>query len=85
MEIATHFSPMQEVPAKIVEAKVFFKLNTHFGFWRVVPSPKSQNLTMITTLFVRYRSKMLPFDITSAREVSHRKISEILEIFNLRI
>ena len=49
------------------------------GFWHVSVEEESTYLTTFQTPFGRYRWKRMPFGISSAPEVFHRKMHEFIE------
>lgn len=54
-------------------------LDVRKGFWDVELEEESSFLTTFNTLFERYRWKRMPFGISSAPEVFHRRMHELIE------
>ncbi len=69
---------VEQILAKLAEAKVFSKLDANSGFWQIPLSPESSQLTTFITLFGRYSFNRLPSGITSRLEHFQRRMSEIL-------
>ena len=58
------------------EANLFTKLDANSGFWQV---PLSESLRLLTTPFGRYCFNKLPFGITRAPEVFHKRMNSLLQ------
>ncbi|XP_064469765.1 uncharacterized protein K02A2.6-like [Ornithodoros turicata] len=70
---------VEEVLGSIGPARFFTKLDANSGFYQIMLSEKSQELTTFITPFGRYCFQRLPFGITSAPEVFQRKIAQVLD------
>lgn len=72
---------IEEIVAKMPNAKVFTVLDATSGFWQVELDDESSLLTSTTfnTPFGRYRFTRLPFGIKSAPEVFQKYMSQMLE------
>ena len=70
---------IEEVVARMPEAKVFSVLDATSGYWQMKLNEESSKLCTFNTPFGRYRFTRLPFGIKSAPEVFQKKISQVLE------
>lgn len=70
---------IEDVSAKMAQAKTFSVLDASNGFWQVQLDDNSSYLTTFNTPFGRYRWRRMPFGIKSAPEVWQRKMNEIIE------
>lgn len=68
-----------EIIAKLSGAKVFSSLDAASGFWQIPLHPDSCRLATFITPFGRYCFRRLPFGISSAPEIFHRKMQETLQ------
>ncbi|XP_060083465.1 uncharacterized protein LOC132563689 [Ylistrum balloti] len=76
-----HF-PMKtidDVTAKVANAKYFSKFDAESGFWQIVLDEPSSNLCTFNTPFGRYKFLRVPFGISSAPEVFQRAMSEVFK------
>ena len=71
-------SSVEESLAKLVNSKIFSKLDAKGGFWQIPLSKESRLLTTFVTPFGRLCLNRLPFGICSASELFQRTVSEIL-------
>ena len=58
---------------------MFAVLYVRNGFWHVKLDERSSRLTTFNTPFGRYRYKRMPFGISSAPEVFHKKMHQLIE------
>ena len=70
---------VEEVAAKVNNAKVYSVLDASNGYWQIKLSKDSQKYTTFNTPFGRYKYLRLPFGIKSSSEVFQRTVSQILE------
>ena len=70
---------VEEVAAKVNNAKVYSVLDASNGYWQIKLSKDSQKYTTYNTPFGRYKYLRLPFGIKSSSEVFQRSVSQILE------
>ena len=70
---------VEEVAAKVNNAKVYSVLDASNGYWQIKLSKDSQKYTTFNTLFGRYKYVRLPFGIKSSSEVFQRTVSQIIE------
>ena len=68
---------VEEVVARMPNAKVFSVLDASSGFWQIKLDQESSKLCTFNTPFGRYRFKRLPFGICSAQDVFQDVMSEI--------
>ena len=73
---------VEEVAAKVNNAKVYSVLDASNGYWQIKLSKDSQKYTTFNTPFGRYKYLRLPFEIKSSSEVFQRTVSQILENLN---
>ena len=73
---------IDEIVAKLGEAKVFSVVDAKDGFWQVPLKEESSALTCFNTPFGRYRWTVMPFGIKSAPEVFQQRMVEALEGLN---
>ena len=69
----------EEIMAQFSGAKIFSKLDASQGFWQMKLSEESSKLCTFITPFGRYKYKRLPFGISAAPEIYHKKVHEIFE------
>lgn len=67
-----------EITAKLSGTTMFTSLDAASGFWQMHLHPESSKLATFITPFGRHAYKRLPFGITSAPEIFHRKMAETL-------
>ena len=70
---------VEEIVARIPNAKVFSVLDASSGFWQVKLDRKSAKLCTFNTPFGRYMFTRLPFGISSAPDVFQTIMSEMFE------
>lgn len=70
---------VEEIAAKIPEAKVFTVLDAKSGYLQIKLDYESSLLTTMNTPIGRYRWLKLPFGIKSAPELYQRAMDEMLE------
>ncbi|GBN74200.1 hypothetical protein AVEN_6401-1 [Araneus ventricosus] len=63
-------------------AKIFSIIDANSGFWQIMLHPESSALTTFIAPFGRFKSKRLPFWISSAPEVFQKRIRECLKGLN---
>ena len=68
---------VEEVVARMPNAKIFSVLDASSGFWQIELDQESSKLCTFNTPFGRYRFKRLPFGICSAQDVFQDVMSEI--------
>ena len=68
---------VEEVVARMPNAKIFSVLDASSGFWQIELDQESSKLCTFNTPFGRYRFKRLPFGICSAQDVFQHVMSEI--------
>ena len=68
---------VDEALAKLVNAKVFSKLDAKSGFWQIPLSSQSKELTIFISPRGRFCFNRLPFGISSAPEFFQREMSNI--------
>lgn len=70
---------IEEIVARIPNAKVFSVLDASSGFWQVKLDCESAKLCTFNTPFGRYMFTRLPFGISSAQDVFQSVMSEMFE------
>ena len=70
---------IEEIAAKLSDAKVFSTLDASSGFWQVKLDDISANLCTFNSPFGRYKFLRLPFGINSTPEVFQRKMTQTFE------
>ena len=70
---------MEEVAAKVNNAKMYSVLDASNEYWQIKLSKDSQKYTTFNTPFGRYKYLRLPFGIKSSSEVFQRTVSQIIE------
>ena len=70
---------VEEVAAKVKNAKVYSVLDAWKGYWQIRLTKDSQKYTTFNSPFGRYKYLRLPFGIKSSSEVFQSTISPILE------
>ncbi len=70
---------VDETLAKLSGARVFSKLDANNGYWQIPLAEKSRKLTTFVTPHGRFCFNKLPFGISSAPELFHRRINGILD------
>ena len=70
---------VEEVAAKVKNAKVYSVLDASNGYWQIRLTKDSQKYTTFNSPFGRYKYLRLPFGIKSSSEVFQRTIFQILE------
>ena len=69
---------VDEVLAQLSGATTFSKLDANSGFWQIPLADQSRSLTTFITPYGRFQFNKLPFGITCAPELFHRRMSQIL-------
>ena len=69
---------VEETLAQVTGATVFSKLDANSGYWQIPLSESSKHLTTFVTPSGRYCFNKLPFGISSASEIFHKRMSRIL-------
>ncbi|GFO17503.1 polyprotein [Plakobranchus ocellatus] len=69
----------EEITTRLTGAKEFSKLEANSGYWQIPLDEDSQLLTTFNTPQGRYCFTRMPFGITSAQEVFHKRIHEAFE------
>ena len=67
---------IEEVVAKMPEAKYFAVIDAKTGFWQIPLDENSSMYTAFNTPFRRYRFKRMPYGIKSGSEVFQRAMEE---------
>ena len=70
---------IEEVAAKLSDAKIFSVLDAGQAFWQIELDEDSSQLVTFNTPFGRYKFKRLPYGIKSAPEVFQKRLSQMLE------
>ena len=70
---------IEEITTRLTGAKVFSKLDANSGYWQIPLEEESQLLTTFNTPQGRYCFTRMPFGITSAQEIFHKRINEAFE------
>ena len=70
---------IEEIAARMPNAKYFSVLDASSGFWQVQLDHESSKLCTFNTPFGRYMFKRLPFGISSAQDVFQSIMSDIFE------
>ena len=70
---------IEEVTARMPNAKVFSVLDAKSGFWQIPLDEASSLLCTFNTPHGRYKFKRLPFGIKSAPEVFQKHMKQLLE------
>ena len=70
---------VEEVAAKVKNAKIYSVLGASNGYWQIRLTKDSQKYTTFNSPCGRYKYLRLPFGIKSSSEVFQRTISQILE------
>lgn len=70
---------IDEIAAKVKNAKYFTKLDANKAFWQIELSENSRELTTFNTPFGRYYFNRLPYGICSSPEVFYRVFNQIFE------
>ena len=70
---------IEDICSKLAGAKYFSVLDAAQGFYQIELEEDSTDYTTFSTPFGRYKFLRLPFGISSAPEVFHRAIAEMLE------
>jgi hypothetical protein len=65
---------LEEVTAKLSNAKFFTKLDARSGYWQIKLDQESSMLTTFNTPFGRFRFLRMPFGIHSAQDVFQRLV-----------
>ena len=66
---------IEEVVAKMPEAKYFAVIDAKTGFWQIPLDENSLMYTAFNTPFGRYRFKRMPYGIKSGSEVFQRAMN----------
>ena len=80
--IKREYYPMrmiEEIAARMPNAKFFSVLDASSGYWQVQLDPESAELCTFNTPFGRYKFKHLPFGLSSAPDVFQKVMSEMFE------
>ena len=70
---------VEDVTARLTNAKVFSVLDAKKGFWQVKLTEQSSFYTTFNTPFGRFRWLRMPFGISSTPEIWQRKMHEAIE------
>ena len=73
------FTTIDEILPELGKAKVFSTVDTKKGFWHIKLNEQSSQLTTFWTPFGRYRWLRMPFGISSAPEIFHLKMQQVLQ------
>ena len=71
-----HLPTIEDIMARMPNAKVFSKLDASSGYWQIEVDDKSADLLTFNTPFGRYRFNRLPFGVWSASEIFGKSIYE---------
>ncbi|KAJ8381193.1 hypothetical protein SKAU_G00019710 [Synaphobranchus kaupii] len=69
----------EEIVSEMTGAKYFSKMDASNGFWQLKLDEESAKLCTFNTPFGRYSYQRLPFGISSAPEIFHRAMEQIVE------
>lgn len=70
---------LEEITAKLSKANYFSTLDAKHGFWQVALHESSTDLCTFNTAFGRFKFLRMPYGISSASEIFHRKLYEYFE------
>lgn len=70
---------VEDTLAKLAGSTVFSTLDANSGFWQIPLTEKASKLTTFITPFGRFRFLRMPFGITSAPEIFHRRVQSLLD------
>lgn len=76
------FPTVDEIAARVGNAKFFCKLDAQSGFWMLPLDEASSRLCTFQTLWGRYSFLRLPFGLNCSSEIFHAEISETFNDFN---
>ncbi|XP_064410442.1 uncharacterized protein K02A2.6-like [Latimeria chalumnae] len=74
-----HIPTRNEILGEMAGAKMFTILDASNGFWQISLSKNSRKLCTFNTPFGRNCFKCLPFGLTSAPEIFHRTMQQMLD------
>ena len=69
----------EEIMAQLAGPKIFSKMDASQGFWQLTLTEESSKLSTFNTPFGQYMYKRLPFGISAAPGIYHKKVHEIFE------
>lgn len=69
----------EHVLGPLAEAKYLSKINANCVSWQFKLAEESQHLMTVLTLFEKFKSRSLPFSITSAPEFFQKKMTQFFE------
>ena len=69
---------LEDVAPELAGAEVFSKLDASSGYWQIPLHPESSRLTTFITPSGRFCFRRLPFGITSAPEIFHKRMTNLL-------
>ncbi|XP_063635188.1 uncharacterized protein K02A2.6-like [Cydia splendana] len=64
----------EEITAELLGAKYFSTLDAKQGFWQVKLHPSCTDLCTFNTVFGRYKFLRMPYGISSASEIFHKRL-----------
>lgn len=64
----------EEITANLLGAKYFSTLDAKQGFWQVKLHPSSTDLCTFNTVYGRYKFLRMPYGISSASEIFHKRL-----------
>lgn len=67
---------LEEITVNLKGAKYFSTLDAKQGFWQVQLNKESTDLCTFNTVFGRYKFLRMPYGISSASEIFHKKLYE---------
>ena len=70
---------LDEITVKLKDSKVFSTLDANKGFFQILLTENSKELTTFNTPFGRYCFNRLPFGLSSSPEIFHRVFSNIFK------
>ena len=70
---------IDSILGQLSKARLFSKLDTNNGFWKIPPAESSHHLTTFITLCGLFCFNKMPFGISSAPERFQKWMNEILE------
>ncbi|XP_045541431.1 uncharacterized protein LOC123722914 [Papilio machaon] len=71
-----HLPTLDEITTNLAGSKFYSTLDAKNGFWQLKLNEKSADLCTFNTAFGRYKFLRLPYGISSASEVFHKKMYE---------
>ena len=70
---------VEEVAHEFAHSCYFTKLDTHHGYWSIVPDQESSLLMTFNSPFGRYHFLHLPFGLVCSQDIFQKKMDQILK------